>query len=195
MQVIILEEFQFFNNNSYFLFGYLFIFINHYSCCCCWNNQGSDPLWFRAINIHQHSSIQVHLRKHRDWLVMSSLDHENNTISLQELSKEPLLAIPPHYIQLDQESFSSPSHLMPAIPIVDMETMTLGQAKDFELQKLHSSCKEWGVFQVSTNIYPKSSLLALLGLKFPQIYFFILIYGFFDILNFVCILICLSGLK
>ncbi|XP_027088347.2 oxoglutarate-dependent flavonoid 7-O-demethylase 1-like [Coffea arabica] len=101
---------------------------------------------------------------------MSSLGHENNTISLQELCKEPLLAIPPHYIQLDhQESFSSPSHLMPAIPIVDMASMTVGQAKDFELQKLHSSCKEWGVFQV-VNHGVSSSVVEKLKYEIEEFY-------------------------
>ncbi|KAL3522612.1 hypothetical protein ACH5RR_015446 [Cinchona calisaya] len=80
---------------------------------------------------------------------MASPKFESSSISLQELIKEPLLAVPHRYIQLVQEStFVSPSNPMPAIPVIDMESLTLAKPMDFELQKLHSTCKEWGVFQV-----------------------------------------------
>lgn len=35
-----------------------------------------------------------------------------------------------------------------AVPIVDMKSLFDGETKIFELENLHSACKEWGIFQV-----------------------------------------------
>ncbi|KAK6917244.1 Non-hem dioxygenase N-terminal domain [Dillenia turbinata] len=68
---------------------------------------------------------------------------------VQELAKEPLITVPPRYICADQE----PPHpvnttLLPQIPIIDMQRLLSGEAMDYELDKLHCACKEWGFFQV-----------------------------------------------
>ena len=70
-------------------------------------------------------------------------------MSVQELAKEPMLTIPEHYICADQEP-STISHgtSLPMIPILDMEQLLMSEATDLELDKLHSICKEWGIFQV-----------------------------------------------
>ncbi|PSS29022.1 Codeine O-demethylase [Actinidia chinensis var. chinensis] len=70
-------------------------------------------------------------------------------MSVQELAKEPMLTIPEHYICADQEpSTLSYGTSLPVIPILDMEQLLMGEATDLELDKLHSICKEWGIFQL-----------------------------------------------
>ncbi|KAA8519578.1 hypothetical protein F0562_013798 [Nyssa sinensis] len=74
-----------------------------------------------------------------------------NSLTVQELAKEPMLGIPQRYVQGDQQppilSFATS---MPTIPIIDMNHLIMGEAKDHELEKLHSACKEWGIFDVSS---------------------------------------------
>ncbi|KAF5944000.1 hypothetical protein HYC85_018077 [Camellia sinensis] len=35
------------------------------------------------------------------------------------------------------------------IPTVDMQQLLMVEATDFQLDKLHSICKEWGIFQIA----------------------------------------------
>lgn len=78
--------------------------------------------------------------------------------SLQELVKEPILTIPQHYVRLDDQQQPDPNSLpnygngtrpLPAMitPTIDMAKLVSGV--DDELEKLHSTCKEWGLFQVN----------------------------------------------
>ncbi|KAK6917254.1 Non-hem dioxygenase N-terminal domain [Dillenia turbinata] len=68
---------------------------------------------------------------------------------VQELAKESLITVPPRYICADQEPLhAANTTLLPQIPIIDMRRLLSGEAMDFELDKLHYACKEWGFFQV-----------------------------------------------
>ncbi|CAK9158497.1 unnamed protein product [Ilex paraguariensis] len=66
--------------------------------------------------------------------------------SVQELAKEPLIAIPRHYVQAHQEPTALSDSF--SLPIVDMKNLIIGEAKDLELENLHSICKTLGIFQV-----------------------------------------------
>ncbi|KAF5740527.1 protein SRG1-like [Tripterygium wilfordii] len=70
-------------------------------------------------------------------------------ISVQELIKEPLMLVPQQYIRLGDQGpsttiLSHHSNLSPTLPILDMKLLESGS----ELHKLHSTCKDWGFFQV-----------------------------------------------
>ena len=88
-------------------------------------------------------------------------------MSVQELAKEPMLTIPQHYICADQEP-STLSHgtSLHMTPTLDMEQLLMGEATDLELDKLHSICKEWGIFQVF--ISPSFSLYFCLLLSITE---------------------------
>ncbi|XVF25552.1 hypothetical protein REPUB_Repub13aG0221900 [Reevesia pubescens] len=102
---------------------------------------------------------------------MASSDVENfsssvSVISLQELVKEPIITIPENYVRSDQQQQQPPSvpyssdHALPVIPTIDLTQLVSGE-DDVELQKLHSTCKEWGIFQL-VNHGVSSSVLARL---------------------------------
>lgn len=81
---------------------------------------------------------------------MVTLEFETSSISLQEFMEKPLVAILDPYFQIHQElPVLSGSRSMPAIPIIDMESFSHEGIMALELEKLHSTCKEWGVFQVN----------------------------------------------
>ncbi|KAK2993900.1 hypothetical protein RJ640_012774 [Escallonia rubra] len=75
-----------------------------------------------------------------------AISHRN----VQVLAKEPTFALPQHYIQANQEPtvLLDGTNCLPGIPVVDMGHLIMGEAKKFELERLHSICKEWGVFQL-----------------------------------------------
>ena len=66
----------------------------------------------------------------------------------EELAKDPKIKVPERYIRVDQDppSLETPA---PNIPTIDMEQLASLETKDFELEKLHEGCKEWGLFQVN----------------------------------------------
>ncbi|CAK9153071.1 unnamed protein product [Ilex paraguariensis] len=66
--------------------------------------------------------------------------------SVQELAKEPMFAIPQRYVQVHQEPTVHSDAF--SLPIVDMKNLSIGGAKDLELENLHSICKTLGIFQV-----------------------------------------------
>ncbi|KAF5943998.1 hypothetical protein HYC85_018075 [Camellia sinensis] len=70
--------------------------------------------------------------------------------TIQELAKEPMLVIPELYVHLDNEPcpILSEDATSQTIPTVDMQQLLMGEATDFQLDKLHSICKEWGIFQL-----------------------------------------------
>lgn len=77
-----------------------------------------------------------------------------SSLSVQELAKQPMLAIPQPYIRFEEEP-SIPSHgsnSPRAIPIIDMNQLVSGQT-DLELENLHFVLKEWGIFQVFSPPY------------------------------------------
>ncbi|KDP21179.1 hypothetical protein JCGZ_21650 [Jatropha curcas] len=83
---------------------------------------------------------------------MASSSHLGNSldenfqaaISVQELIKKPILSVPQNYVQSDQQSFDSASFPI-SLPIIDLKLLL---STDSELEKLHSTCKEWGIFQL-----------------------------------------------
>ncbi|XP_028087847.1 codeine O-demethylase-like [Camellia sinensis] len=72
-----------------------------------------------------------------------------SSLTIQELAKEPMLVIPERYVRLDNKpcSILSEDGTSQTIPTVDMQLLLMGEATDFQLDKLHSICKEWGIFQ------------------------------------------------
>ncbi|KAE9590568.1 putative thebaine 6-O-demethylase [Lupinus albus] len=70
--------------------------------------------------------------------------------SVQELSKENLIDVPPRYHRPQQQDLiiSQVDHDFPEIPFIDMHNLLSQQAKYAELQKLHLACKQWGFFQL-----------------------------------------------
>ncbi|XP_028764908.1 codeine O-demethylase-like [Neltuma alba] len=73
-----------------------------------------------------------------------------SSLSVQELVKNPLPSLPQRYIREDHYQFSETEILTDAapIPILDMNLLLSGEHTEAELQKLHSSCTDWGIFQV-----------------------------------------------
>ncbi|KAJ7942781.1 2-oxoglutarate (2OG) and Fe(II)-dependent oxygenase superfamily protein [Quillaja saponaria] len=71
---------------------------------------------------------------------------------MDQFTKKPMKKIPENYIRPEQEpsTLSHGTHPLPTIPIIDMNYLSLqGDAADnFELEKMHSKCKEWGFFQL-----------------------------------------------
>ncbi|XP_059279197.1 protein SRG1-like [Lycium ferocissimum] len=73
-----------------------------------------------------------------------------SSISLQELSKEAIISIPNRYLHNDQEpnSLLLEASLAPDIPTIDLKNLVLEQTGGPEHQRLHLTCKEWGIFQL-----------------------------------------------
>ncbi|GMI93519.1 SENESCENCE-RELATED GENE 1, senescence-related gene 1 [Hibiscus trionum] len=76
----------------------------------------------------------------------------SNNFSVQELVKQPIKTIPQHYVRLDhrQPVRSAPYGGRPSqmLPVIDMNQLVSGKDFDVELEKLHSTCKDWGFFQL-----------------------------------------------
>ncbi|KAJ6298249.1 hypothetical protein OIU76_019402 [Salix suchowensis] len=69
---------------------------------------------------------------------------------VQELAKDPLVAVPPRYIRYDQEHPIIASHdPVPEVPVIDMQRLLDQETMDSELGHLHLACKTWGFFQVN----------------------------------------------
>uniref|UniRef100_A0A2N9E7N2 Fe2OG dioxygenase domain-containing protein n=1 Tax=Fagus sylvatica TaxID=28930 RepID=A0A2N9E7N2_FAGSY len=81
-----------------------------------------------------------------------------------------MTAVPQKYIRPDQEppAFSDGNPL-PNVPTIDMKKLVLGEAIDLELEKLHSTCKEWGLFQL-VNHGVSSSLLEKLKYEIEEFF-------------------------
>ena len=76
--------------------------------------------------------------------------------SIQELIKASIPAVPQPFI-LDETHppILSASTPPPLLPTIDMKHLITMETADSELEKLHSTCKEWGFFQV--NFSPNQS--------------------------------------
>ena len=75
---------------------------------------------------------------------------DSELISVQELVKAEIQEIPQEYVVDQEHAFQSEM----CVPIIDMKKFfSCGKAKARELQKFHSACKEWGIFQVFKNYY------------------------------------------
>ncbi|KAJ9564873.1 hypothetical protein OSB04_000839 [Centaurea solstitialis] len=70
--------------------------------------------------------------------------------SVQELAKEPLIEVPIRYLRHDQDlsvaSWSSSS--VSTVPVIDMQQLESKDSSNYELEKLHLACKDWGFFQM-----------------------------------------------
>jgi hypothetical protein len=72
--------------------------------------------------------------------------------SVQELAIQRLDKVPLRYVRddLDQIVTNTPCNpsLRVRVPLIDMTKLVNPEFHEKELQKLHSACQEWGVFQV-----------------------------------------------
>ncbi|KAK9074939.1 hypothetical protein SSX86_003258 [Deinandra increscens subsp. villosa] len=71
--------------------------------------------------------------------------------SVQELAKEPLSQVPSRYVRTGQEPTATsriPSEPPPEVPIIDMQRLLSADSTDYELERLHLACKDWGFFQL-----------------------------------------------
>ncbi|KAG5517108.1 hypothetical protein RHGRI_037759 [Rhododendron griersonianum] len=94
----------------------------------------------------------------------------SSLMSVQELAKEPMFAIPQPYIRSEEEP-SIPSHGSDSpqtIPVIDMNQLVFGQT-DLEVENLHFACKEWGFFQL-VNHGVESSVVEKLRNEIQEFY-------------------------
>ena len=80
----------------------------------------------------------------------------HSILGVMDMAKEHINKVPSNYIRPEKEPAIIPSDEItsfPKIPVVDLQTLVSGEAKDFELDKLYSTCKDWGFFQVFLPIY------------------------------------------
>ncbi|KAI4313632.1 hypothetical protein L6164_026592 [Bauhinia variegata] len=74
-----------------------------------------------------------------------------SVLGVMDMANKPLKVIPENYIRPEMEPSiqSDIGNPLPAIPIVDLKSLVSdGQFKRTELEKLYSTCKDWGFFQV-----------------------------------------------
>ncbi|XP_050231089.1 oxoglutarate-dependent flavonoid 7-O-demethylase 1-like [Mercurialis annua] len=73
-------------------------------------------------------------------------------ISVQELVKNPILSVPSRYVVRssdDHKTLSCKSlSKTTIIPTFDFNLLLSKETSEFEIQRLHSVCQEWGIFQV-----------------------------------------------
>ncbi|KAL9404030.1 hypothetical protein Peur_001002 [Populus x canadensis] len=96
----------------------------------------------------------------------------HSVISVMELVKEPIISVPQEYVHIDQQNptFSvCTDHPLPTLPTIDFKLLVSVDTTDSELEKLHSSCKEWGFFQL-VNHGVSSSLLEQLKHEIEEFY-------------------------
>ncbi|XP_042515631.1 protein SRG1-like [Macadamia integrifolia] len=70
--------------------------------------------------------------------------------SVQELAKEPLITVPQRYARPDQDPpIITDTASLPVVPVIDIQLLVSEEpSKEFELQRLHNACREWGFFQI-----------------------------------------------
>ncbi|XP_059596416.1 oxoglutarate-dependent flavonoid 7-O-demethylase 1 [Vitis vinifera] len=90
--------------------------------------------------------------------------------SIQELIKEPIPAVPQPFILDDpQPPILSANTPLPLLPTIDMKHLIMSETAGSELEKLHSTCKEWGFFQL-VNHGVNSSLVEKLKSEIGEFY-------------------------
>ncbi|XP_034698845.1 protein SRG1-like [Vitis riparia] len=90
--------------------------------------------------------------------------------SVQELIKEPIPAVPQPFILDDpQPPILSASTPLPLLPTIDMKHLIMSETAGSELEKLHSTCKQWGFFQL-VNHGVSSSLVEKLKSEIGEFY-------------------------
>ncbi|KAJ4975802.1 hypothetical protein NE237_000908 [Protea cynaroides] len=70
--------------------------------------------------------------------------------SVQELAKDTLSTLPPRYARPDQDPpIIKDIDSLPVVPVINIHLLISEEpAKDLELERLHSACREWGFFQI-----------------------------------------------
>ncbi|XP_047943411.1 codeine O-demethylase-like [Salvia hispanica] len=94
-------------------------------------------------------------------------------LSIQEMVKKPIHEIPTRFI-VDQEaavphSSEEISSSDVGIPVLDMKSLLREETKKSQLQKLHSACSEWGIFQL-VNHGVDTSLMDKMKLEIKEFY-------------------------
>ncbi|XP_024178457.1 protein SRG1 [Rosa chinensis] len=78
--------------------------------------------------------------------------HHHSGVSIIEelITDDSVIEVPQNYVIPDQESSISHGTILATIPTIDMRQLVLINqfANNDELEKLHSTCKEWGIFQL-----------------------------------------------
>ncbi|KAH6829825.1 hypothetical protein C2S53_020563 [Perilla frutescens var. hirtella] len=92
-------------------------------------------------------------------------------MSVQELVKNPTHEIPEKYI-IDQELPMIPvvENSEFSVPIVDMKKFLDEETRVYELENLHSACKEWGIFQVVNHGLEHSWLMEKMNREIEDFY-------------------------
>ncbi|KAL6321910.1 hypothetical protein AAG906_035619 [Vitis piasezkii] len=100
----------------------------------------------------------------------SSFGTPPSILSIQELAKQPMATVPQIFLLEDQERpVLLENASLPDIPTIDMKRLIMSVTTDFELDKLHSACKEWGFFQL-VNHGVSSSLVENLKHEIVEFY-------------------------
>ncbi|RZC49470.1 hypothetical protein C5167_017895 [Papaver somniferum] len=74
-----------------------------------------------------------------------------NLVKLGELAKQSLAEVPARYIGTDQDLLTNVTDTcMKKVPVIDLVNLLSPEPEigELESERLHSACKEWGVFQV-----------------------------------------------
>ncbi|XP_057948238.1 protein SRG1-like [Malania oleifera] len=70
-------------------------------------------------------------------------------LSLQEFIKEPAnFKVPECYVCEEESPMPAEAISLPPLPTIDMKRLLSGKTMDLEFHKLHTTCKEWGFFQL-----------------------------------------------
>lgn len=87
----------------------------------------------------------------------AGFESSNSLLNILEITKESLTAVPECYVRnIEQVQLPSDRSDKPtAIPTIDMIKLLKGSedTDSAQLETLHSTCKEWGVFQVDLYYY------------------------------------------
>ncbi|XP_059434360.1 oxoglutarate-dependent flavonoid 7-O-demethylase 1-like [Corylus avellana] len=69
--------------------------------------------------------------------------------SVQELAIQGLQTVPPRYVRDDTDIIiTAPSNPSLLVPLIDMTKLVNPDSHEQEIQRLHSACREWGLFQI-----------------------------------------------
>ncbi|KAL8460794.1 hypothetical protein ACS0TY_032340 [Phlomoides rotata] len=101
---------------------------------------------------------------------LASLGSSLKVPIVQELVKEKIASVPSRYIRPNHHHHH---HHLPSsstqIPVIDMHSLFDPNLTDLELDKLHTSCKEWGFFQL-INHGVKPSVIDTMKLEIQEFF-------------------------
>ncbi|XP_027343293.1 protein SRG1-like [Abrus precatorius] len=101
---------------------------------------------------------------------LSVFGGSHSVLGIMDMAKKPETGIPEMYIRPQEPPISS-HETTPSltIPVFDLKTLLCGNARDTELDKLFTACKDWGFFQV-VNHGVSSQLLGKLKLEIDNFF-------------------------